>query len=226
MGVNGVTEAQSPAGANGTTDLNAKCCCGLLRIQIGAMLVAVFELAFFLYQIFATTMAYDKTGDEYALAFTLTLFSFVLAMVAVVLLLIGVHRRSPYFLVPHLLMQFAILCSTFLLAIYLILLIIGGTSVKLDAIFYEDSPRGELGLAQSSQLPPIRATIVAKGLNTILILLLFITTVSFAVQFWFFVVVRRCYQLYRQGILEKPSLNGTAASVVLNNSDRSSKLVP
>jgi hypothetical protein len=53
----------------------------------------------------STIYLYDKIDDEYAFAFTLTLFSFMLAFVAVILMVEGVRRKSPYFLVPHILMQ-------------------------------------------------------------------------------------------------------------------------
>lgn len=51
------------------------------------------------------SLAYDKTGDEYAFTFTFTLFCFTLAIFAIALLLTGIHRKSPYFLLPHLLGQ-------------------------------------------------------------------------------------------------------------------------
>lgn len=50
-------------------------------------------------------MTYEKTGNENAFAFSLMLFSFVLAIIAVILLFIGIQKRSSYFLVPYLLMQ-------------------------------------------------------------------------------------------------------------------------
>uniref|UniRef100_A0A915DP65 MARVEL domain-containing protein n=1 Tax=Ditylenchus dipsaci TaxID=166011 RepID=A0A915DP65_9BILA len=187
MGVNGCSATQTtPPSALTSKPQGQRSCCGLIGLQTATILIALFELIFFLYQIFSTSMSYDKTGDEYALAFALTLFSFVLCIVAVTLLLVGLKKRSPYFLVPHLLMQFAILSSTFLLAIYFTLLLVGGTSIKVDAIFYEDSPRGELGLAQSSRLPPVKAEIIAHGLNTLLIALLVLTVIFFLFQLWLF----------------------------------------
>lgn len=90
------------------------------------------------------------------------IFSFILSIFAIILLFIGIQKRSSYFLIPYLLMQvknfylyfyiclnfffkLAILISTFALCVYITLLLIGGTSITIDTIFFEDSTRGQLG---------------------------------------------------------------------------------
>uniref|UniRef100_A0A914D7N8 Uncharacterized protein n=1 Tax=Acrobeloides nanus TaxID=290746 RepID=A0A914D7N8_9BILA len=67
-----------------------KCCCGLIHIRIAAIIIAILELVFIIYQMTSTIWLYDKIDDEYAFAFTLTLFSFMLALVAVGLMVVGV----------------------------------------------------------------------------------------------------------------------------------------
>ena len=209
-----------PMTMNSGTKLNppeSNCCFGLIHLQAGAILIALLELVFFIYQIFICSKSYDKTGDEYAFAFILTLFSFALAIVAVILLLFGVPRKSPYFLVPHLLMQFAIICSTFLLTIYLILLWIGGTSVQVDLVFYEDSPRGELGLTQINRYLPIRQDVILTDLNFLLIGLIVLTTIFLFIQIIFLWVVKRCYNLLRYLSMEKPTpvfIDGTMSTAI------------
>ncbi|KAH7668123.1 Protein C05E11.3 a [Aphelenchoides avenae] len=209
------TDDASEKNTTGASEPGADhCCCRLLHVKTAALLIALLELLGILYQTFSASWSYAKTGDQHAFAFSLTLFSFALAFVAVVLLIVGIKKRSPYFLIPHILMQFAIIVSSTLLSLYITLLLIGGTSVKVDAIFYEDSPRGEFGLAQSFRHEPIRATAVVGAMNTLLLTLLLMSLVVIAFQVWFFVVVRRCYQHLQRLSLEKPALNGTSTSTV------------
>lgn len=221
MGLNGtvaeVSSSSSPSSAGpNKPQLQSSCCCGLIRFQTAALLIAIGELAFFVYQIFAASASYDKTGDEYAFAFTLALFSLALAVIAVVLLLVGLRKNSPYFLVPHLLMQVAIVSSSLLLVLYMAVLLVGGTSVKIDTMFYEDSPRGELGLSQLNRYPPVRTNVLVRGLNSLFLALLFSAVVFLAVQIWFFTIVGQCYQLLRSLAWQKSQseLSGTSTTVL------------
>jgi hypothetical protein len=211
MGVDGVSNDSAKCHPSD------RCCCRLFHVRTAAVLIALFELVCIIYQSFSVSWSYAKTGDEHAFSFSITLFSFALAFIAVVLLIVGVKKGSPYFLVPHLLMQFAIIVSTALLSVYLALLLIGGTSIKVDAILYEDSPRGELGLAQSTRYEALRATTLLNGLNAVLISLLITSLFFFAFQVWFFVVVNKCYGYLQRISLEKPSQNGTPPASVQDN---------
>jgi hypothetical protein len=78
--------------------------------------------------------------------------------------------------------QFAMLTSTFLLGIYVVMLLVGGTSVKVEAIFYEDSARGELGLTQASRLSPLKTSVTTHELNTMLISTLLATIIFLLLQ--------------------------------------------
>uniref|UniRef100_A0A914ED64 Uncharacterized protein n=1 Tax=Acrobeloides nanus TaxID=290746 RepID=A0A914ED64_9BILA len=85
------------------------------------------------------------------------------------------------------------------------LLWIGGTSIDIDAIVYEDSPRGEFGVTQASHYPTMEFNIFAHALNAALMGLLLLSMISFGLQIWFFVIIRRCYRyLYR--ISEKSAI--------------------
>lgn len=72
--------------------------------------------------------------------------------------------------------------STFLLTIYLLILLVGGTSVKVDAIFYEDSARGELGLSQANRIAPLKTLVVTHELNTIIVTGLFAAIIFLLTQ--------------------------------------------
>jgi len=149
------------------------------------------------YHLFLAVWNYDKTGDDYAFSFILGVFCMGLALVAVVLMIIGIRKSSPYFLVPHLLMQFATIVSWTLLAGYLILLMVGGTLVKFNATISEDSEKGRLGLTNIDRQDPIKAQVSAKGLNLLLVVLLGFTVILVALQVWFFDIIRRCFLRFR-----------------------------
>jgi hypothetical protein len=140
-----IDSQRSSMGVDGEGKKEDRCLCDLLHVRQGALIVAGFELIFILYEIATTVWFFDKHDDYYILAISLILSSFALALIAVVLLILGVQKRNHHLIVPHLIMQCAIILASFLFCGYLTLLLLGGTSVEVETIFYEDSPRGELG---------------------------------------------------------------------------------
>uniref|UniRef100_A0AC35GDJ7 Uncharacterized protein n=1 Tax=Panagrolaimus sp. PS1159 TaxID=55785 RepID=A0AC35GDJ7_9BILA len=197
-------------GVDGEDKKGDRCLCDLLHVRHGALIVAGFELIFILYEIATTIWFFDKNDDYYILAVSLILFSFALALIAVVLLIFGVQKQNHLLIVPHLIMQCAIILASFLFTGYLTLLLIGGTSVEVETIFYEDSGRGEIGLSQSSRYAPIELSILTRGLRNMLLLFILFTIAFLAFQIWFFFVVRKCYRyLYRFNIEKSLTSNGS-----------------
>ena len=84
---------------------NETCLCNLLHVRTGAFVVAVVELIYVIYQIITTAWFFDSNNEHYLLAVFLILVCFILAFIAVVLLIVGIKRENPYLVVPHLLMQ-------------------------------------------------------------------------------------------------------------------------
>jgi hypothetical protein len=174
---------------------SSRCCCGVVKIRTAAYLIALFEILFVLYHLFLAFWNYGKVGDEYVFSFVLGIFCMFLALVAIVLMLVGIRKSSAYFLVPHLLMQFATIVSWTLLAGYLIVLMVGGTSIKINGVIYEDSEKGRTGLASVDRRDPIVAQLVVPSLNIIFVLILGLTVLCIAIQIWFFTLIRRCFSL-------------------------------
>uniref|UniRef100_A0A7E4VVZ8 MARVEL domain-containing protein n=1 Tax=Panagrellus redivivus TaxID=6233 RepID=A0A7E4VVZ8_PANRE len=189
------------------SSVSERCLCGLMHVKRAAFIIGFIELLFIVYQIVSTLWFFDKNEESYVFAVTLILTSFVLALIAVVLLAIGLYKSTPFLLVPHLLMQCAICVASAFLCGYLIILLIGGTSVEVETIFYEDSPRGELGMTLSSHYPPVELSVIARGLRSVLFALLLITVGFLACQLWFLYVVNQCYNYLHQRSLEKPLIN-------------------
>jgi len=190
-----------------------RCCCGSVRISTAAYLIAFVELIIIFYHLFLALWTHDKTAEDYAFSFILGIFCLTLALVAVILMIIGIRRKSAYFLVPHLLMQFATIVSWTLLAGYLILLMIGGTSIKANVVVYEDSDKGRIGLINIDRRDPIKTQVYMRGLNLLMVALLGLTVFIIGLQIWFFAIIRRCFALLRRKAIDKPSCAINLASL-------------
>ncbi|KAI6241228.1 hypothetical protein M3Y99_00346700 [Aphelenchoides fujianensis] len=191
----GDVDAEAPA--KSARELNDRCCCGLISLRMGALVIAGLEFLFLLYNFGIALWNYNKSGDDYAFSFVLGIFCMALALIAIVLLVVGIRKSSAYFLIPHLLMQFAMIVACTLVAGYLVLLMIGGTSIKINAVVYEDSPRGRAGLASINSRDPLRSTIPFRALNLILVLLLGLTVGFIGLQIWFFKLIANFFSVLR-----------------------------
>ena len=96
----------------------AYCCCGTVQLRHTAIGIASVELIIFGYHLITNIVdlllppasANDPTVPAHlhhhsSITDMLSLLSVLLAIIAVVLLLLGTLRRSPYMLLPHILMQ-------------------------------------------------------------------------------------------------------------------------
>jgi len=183
---------------------DARCCCGCLKLNVAAYLIAVVEILFILYHLSFAIWGYGQASGDHEFSLILGIFCMGLALVAVVLMLIGIRRSSAYFLIPHLLMQFATVVSWTLMAGYLILLMVGGTSIKTNSVMYEDSEKGQLGLANVDKQESVKLQLAMPELNYLFVVLLGITVFLIGIQIWFFSIIRRCFVLLRRKAVDKP----------------------
>jgi hypothetical protein len=97
------------------------------------------------------------------------------------------------------------------MAVYLILLMVGGTSIKVNSVIYEDSTKGRLGksflissnlsslgLANIDSRESINSQVQVHGLNIVLTVLLAMTVCGVALQIFFFTIIQKCFTLLRQ----------------------------
>ncbi|CAD5206717.1 unnamed protein product [Bursaphelenchus okinawaensis] len=193
-----------------------RCCLGLMHVKTGACLIAIFEIVIILYHVTVAICKYDKVDEDYSFAFTLAIFSLSLAVIAIILLLIGIKRHSPFFLIPHLLMQFTVIASWAFLVGYVTLLLVGGTSVRLDVVVYEDSKKGEMGLQKLHKYPPLKSTVDSKSLNLFLVTLLIVMALAIFFQTWCFRVVLRCFTVLRKYSVEKSTRSNSLVAIPMS----------
>uniref|UniRef100_A0A0M3IFM9 Lysosomal-associated transmembrane protein 5 n=1 Tax=Ascaris lumbricoides TaxID=6252 RepID=A0A0M3IFM9_ASCLU len=128
--------------------LRYRCCCKSLHVRTASLIIAVFELFYLLYEIFSSFYLLSRTGDQYILSFSLSLFATFLAIVAVTLLLLAIKTTTPYLLIPHLLMQVTVIFVLFAMCLFCIFAAFAGTSIDLTIINIERTPLGEEALGQ------------------------------------------------------------------------------
>uniref|UniRef100_A0A1I7RY10 MARVEL domain-containing protein n=1 Tax=Bursaphelenchus xylophilus TaxID=6326 RepID=A0A1I7RY10_BURXY len=193
-----------------------RCCFSLMHVKTAACLIAIFEVVVILYHVTVAFFKFDKVGDDYSFAFTLSIFSLSLATLAIILLLIGIKRWSAFFLIPHLLMQFTVIASWTFLVGYVMFLLIGGTSVRFDLVIYEDSKKGEQGLQKLSKYNTFKSTTDYRSLNLFLVSLLAVMTLAILAQSWCFRVVLRCFSVLRKYSLEKSSRSDSLVAIPIS----------
>lgn len=105
------------------------------------------------------------------------------------------------------------------MAVYLIFLMVGGTSIKVNSVIYEDSTEGRLGkfdprlskqrllgLASIDSRDPINSQVQLHGLNIFLTVLLVLTVCGVAIQIFFFTIIKKCFTLLRQKAIKPISV--------------------
>ncbi|KAI3413239.1 hypothetical protein GPALN_010738 [Globodera pallida] len=174
------------------------CCCGLVQLNYVAFGLAVVEFAVFALQLIACFVDLFCNDDQFApksahaasaVPAFLTIISLCLAITAVVLLVFGVLFRSPYLLVPHLLMQFALMIATLVLFGYLFLWWTSGITIGVSAIIIETSEHGYQGLLTAKNRPPFTGNYTIDVLNTMILLCVILTVVFFGIQICLFRIV-------------------------------------
>ncbi|VDK18874.1 unnamed protein product [Anisakis simplex] len=108
-----------------------RCCCSTFHVSTASIVIAIVELFYLGYEIFSSFYLFNRTGDQYILSFSLSLFATFLAIVAVILLILAIKTSTPYLLVPHLLMQVAVTIVLFLMCLFCLFAVFVGTSIEI-----------------------------------------------------------------------------------------------
>ncbi|KAL3125808.1 hypothetical protein niasHT_009174 [Heterodera trifolii] len=169
-----------------------RCCCGLVRIRHVAIVLGVMEFVFFATQLIVSLVDLFGTADDLwpksasTLSILLTIISLILAIAAAMLLVSGVQFRSPYLLVPHILMQFAFMIASLVLIGYLFSWWFGGFKIRISAIVYENSEKGYQGLLTAKDRSPVRGNFAVDEFNTIVLLMIIFSGIIFVIQLWLY----------------------------------------
>ncbi|CAG9536066.1 unnamed protein product [Cercopithifilaria johnstoni] len=179
-----------------------RCCCSLLHVTTATLLIACLELCYFSYEIFSTIYHLVQTGEQYLLSLSISLFGILLALIASILLFIGIKTSTPYLLVPHLLMQAAAICMLSLVCLFCIFALMAGTSLDFRIVNMEDNTAGDLTLSMTGksthELIYVSQTFaLILSFSCIFLLLLGL------VQVWMIIIVFRCFShLQEKAILK------------------------
>uniref|UniRef100_A0A914GY40 Uncharacterized protein n=1 Tax=Globodera rostochiensis TaxID=31243 RepID=A0A914GY40_GLORO len=188
------------------------CCCGLVQLNRVAIALAVFEFVVFSLQLIFYVMDLCNNDDEFvpesvcsdaaaasAVPTILTIISLCLAMTAAVLLLLGVLFRAPYLLVPHLLMQVALMIASVVLIVYLCNWWLDGIKIGVSAAAIEHSENGYQGLLTAKNRPSITAKFTIDALSTIVLFLIILNGLFYGIQIWLFHAIITVFR----GLLEQ-----------------------
>uniref|UniRef100_A0A915LJA9 Uncharacterized protein n=1 Tax=Meloidogyne javanica TaxID=6303 RepID=A0A915LJA9_MELJA len=125
------------------------------------------------------------------------LFFILFSIVATILVPIGWYTHSCHLIVPHLIMQFAVLSATLVIMCYIMAWIFGGIDLQINAVFFEHSPLGEEGIRTASQRTPIEANLTITHMQMILAAILFLLAVVFLIELLFFHIMLRVFRYIR-----------------------------
>uniref|UniRef100_A0A914XF01 Uncharacterized protein n=1 Tax=Plectus sambesii TaxID=2011161 RepID=A0A914XF01_9BILA len=148
------------------------CCCGSCHVTTGAHFVAVALLTILVVR--GAFVLSDK-GEHVAGPLWLEVIVFLWEMVAVGLLLVGLHQAKRFLLLIYLCSQVVVMVLCFSMASYLI--------IDLLEVADEHTTKGLEGL-------PKRQT-------ALIILAIIFYVVMLALETWWFSIVLACYQLVR-----------------------------
>uniref|UniRef100_A0A183CCE3 Lysosomal-associated transmembrane protein 4A n=1 Tax=Globodera pallida TaxID=36090 RepID=A0A183CCE3_GLOPA len=188
------------------------CCCGLVQFNRVAIALAAFEFVFFALQLIVYVVDLCNNDDEFApelacsdaaasaVPTILTIISLCLAMTAAVLLLFGVLFRAPYLLVPHLLMQVALMIASVVLIVHLCNWWLDGIQIVVSVTAIEHSENGYQGLLTAKNRPPIMAKFTIDALSTIVLLFTILNGLFYGIQIWLFHAIITVFR----GLLEQP----------------------
>uniref|UniRef100_A0A915JLT4 DUF7027 domain-containing protein n=1 Tax=Romanomermis culicivorax TaxID=13658 RepID=A0A915JLT4_ROMCU len=109
-------------------DPRYKCCCGIIHVRNGAMIIAIVEIIFSILValggITGVTSGKYKSSSESG-----SYFNCGITIIVCLLMIYGLWKTSRYFLIPHMVFQiiFIIICG--LLAVVFIILTIGFNAI-------------------------------------------------------------------------------------------------
>ncbi|KHJ98121.1 hypothetical protein OESDEN_01892 [Oesophagostomum dentatum] len=107
-------------------------CCGVFHVRTLALLIAVLEIAFLVYQgLVAVSFVFSSSPSHHALSATVYTLAVLVAWVAVALLLLGIICQIPALLVPHMLMQVLFVLTLLGMASFAVYAVFAGTSLQV-----------------------------------------------------------------------------------------------
>ncbi|WKX90031.1 hypothetical protein Q1695_009122 [Nippostrongylus brasiliensis] len=185
-------------------------CCRLLHVRTLAIIIAVLELLFLVYQgLIAVSHITLLPFSQHALAVTVYTLAVLVACVAIALLLLGIFCHIPVLLIPHMLMQVLFVLTLLGMASFAAYAVFAGTSLQLriavvgaaDGISVESLKSGT----------PIKLSLVSGFLTGLLVLVVVGYFCAAFINLWCFNVVMDCYRWLGLRLEEK--------SRALRNSD-------
>uniref|UniRef100_A0A914MZN9 Uncharacterized protein n=1 Tax=Meloidogyne incognita TaxID=6306 RepID=A0A914MZN9_MELIC len=193
---------------------DAYCCCGSIKLECFVIGITIVELVFYgyqlvtyLFELFFTPVSstnniesfpsLDLISEESTSIGLVGLFFILFSIVATILVPIGWYTHSCHLIVPHLIMQFAVLSATLVIMCYIMAWIFGGIDLQINAVFFEHSPLGEEGIRTASQRTPIEANLTITHMQMILAAILFLLAVVFLIELLFFHIMLRVFRYIR-----------------------------
>lgn len=144
-----------------------RCCCEIMHVQTGSILIGVIEICAVLGQL-AYLIAMSTEGVENKTELVYSLGGMIVALASVASMFYGISKQRSTFLVPHLSFQLLTIIVFMLAATFLLVWSI-------------------LELRQDEPKSPITFSLVVAGIFYIMAVF----------EVWFFVVVLSCYRLIR-----------------------------
>uniref|UniRef100_A0A0N5BXA5 MARVEL domain-containing protein n=1 Tax=Strongyloides papillosus TaxID=174720 RepID=A0A0N5BXA5_STREA len=167
-----------------------------------SFILSIIQLACFIYSTFSLLYfgletQYSQESDEFG--FSILCLSHILTIIAILLYLIGLIKRKHLLLIPNIILHLSFLILTFFVAIYCLILIIGGISININILIRKiDHNVGSL----SSIMQNSDSIDVGKKLGNfklILYIIFCIVVVCFNFQILYFCILRKCFAIVRNG---------------------------
>ncbi|CAJ0594396.1 unnamed protein product [Cylicocyclus nassatus] len=175
---------------------NSSRCCGLIHVRTLALLIAVLESAFLIYQGIAAVshiVSTPSSPHHHHLLATVYALAVLIAWVAVGLLLLGVLCQIPALLVPHMLMQVLLVLTLLGMASFAVYALFVGTSLQVRiTVVGEENGVGEP--TDSRDASAMKASFVSGFLTGLLGLFIAVYFLAALVNIWCFNVVLDCYR--------------------------------
>ncbi|VDK82019.1 unnamed protein product, partial [Litomosoides sigmodontis] len=187
-----------------------RCCCSLLRVTTATVLIGLLELCYFSYEIISIIYHFVQTGEQYFLSLSISLFGMLLAFIASILLFIAVKTSIPYLLVPHLLMQVAIIFVLLIVCLFCIFAVMAGTSLDFGIVSVDDSIADDLALSMTGN-STYELIYTSQALSLFLSLTCIFLLLLGLLQVWLLIIVFRCFSyLQEEAILKAQRFNGNS----------------
>ncbi|XGW22606.1 hypothetical protein V3C99_005096 [Haemonchus contortus] len=168
-------------------------CCRLFHVRTLAIVIALLEVTFLLYQsVAAISHMLSPPSSHQGLSIMVFTLAVLVACVAVSLLFVGIFCHVPVLLIPHMLMQVLFVLTLLGMASFTVYTLCAGTSVQLRiAVVGMDDDVTQQSLLNSSSF---NLSIVSGFLTGLLILMVVAYFAAALINIWCFNVVMDCYR--------------------------------